>query len=135
MSTREEKRAAFLDRVRFFNKHFFNRLTLALTRWGYGPFILLQHRGRRSGRVYQTPVLATPVGDRIIIPLSYGEHVDWLQNVLAAGECKLIRNKLQSTGKTPQVISADEAATELPDKRRRLFQLFKVEKYLRLEVT
>jgi len=48
---------------------------------------LVVHRGRRSGRVYDTPVLVFPADDGYVIALTYGPDTDWIRNVLAAGGC------------------------------------------------
>jgi deazaflavin-dependent oxidoreductase (nitroreductase family) len=47
------------------------------------------HRGRRSGRRYQTPVNVFRAGDGYVIALTYGPETDWVKNVLAAGGCEL----------------------------------------------
>ena len=80
----------FIDGIRIFNKFIFNRITLTLTKSGNGPFSVIYHIGRRSGRTYRTPVLASYVDETIIIPLSYGENVDWLRNTLAQGGCEIL---------------------------------------------
>jgi deazaflavin-dependent oxidoreductase (nitroreductase family) len=53
-----------------------------------GPIVLLVHRGRRTGRIYTTPVEAL-VEDRdrgeIVIAPMRGEQSDWYRNVLAGG--------------------------------------------------
>ena len=61
-------------------------LILAGTRWLplYG---VIEHRGRRSGKVYRTPVVVRPTGDGFIVPMPWGEGTDWYRNVRAAGEC------------------------------------------------
>jgi hypothetical protein len=67
-------------------------LKLAGSRFGtlYWNLSLLKHRGRRSGRVYETPLAAYPFGDGFILALAYGPDVDWCRNVLAAGKCTLL---------------------------------------------
>jgi deazaflavin-dependent oxidoreductase (nitroreductase family) len=51
---------------------------------------LVVHRGRRSGRGYQTPVNVFRTEDGFVIALTYGpQHTDWVKNVLAAGGCEL----------------------------------------------
>jgi deazaflavin-dependent oxidoreductase (nitroreductase family) len=50
-------------------------------------FALVRHRGRRSGRVYATPVGARPTADGFVIPLTFGTSADWYRNVQAAGAC------------------------------------------------
>jgi deazaflavin-dependent oxidoreductase (nitroreductase family) len=124
----------FLDGIRIFNKYIFNRITLIFAGTGKDPFSVIRHIGRHSGRIYRTPVLASYVDETILIPLSYGEKVDWLRNVLAKGGCEILRqNKWMSTV-NPVVIDTETAFTLLPEKRRKLFERFKLEKFLRLQV-
>lgn len=55
-----------------------------LPRSGFGRIV---HIGRLSGRVYRTPMLGFRHGDRLVFALTYGPGAQWVQNVLAAGEC------------------------------------------------
>jgi deazaflavin-dependent oxidoreductase (nitroreductase family) len=48
---------------------------------------VIVHRGRRSGKVYRTPVVVRPTRDGFIVPMPWGERTDWYRNVRAAGEC------------------------------------------------
>ena len=125
-------RRIFLDFIRVFNKHFFNRITLWLSKRGKGPYSVITHKGRRTGRIYKTPVLATFVDDFIFIPLSYGDHVDWLRNVLAYDSCKILWKSKEITAIDPEVIEAGIAISFLPEDRRELFQRFEVDKFLRM---
>lgn len=129
--TRHER---FLDGIRVFNKHILNHFTLALAGSGRGPFSIVHHIGRRSGRHYRTPVLASYTNGTVIIPLSYGEKVDWLRNVLARGGCEIVRRKQRLQATDPQVIEAAAALALLPENRRRLFERFELEKFLRMLV-
>ena len=52
-------------------------------------FAVLHHRGRRSGRRYQTPVNVFRRGDHWLVFLTYGSDVQWVKNVLAAGSCSI----------------------------------------------
>jgi deazaflavin-dependent oxidoreductase (nitroreductase family) len=52
-------------------------------------FGVLTHRGRRSGRLYRTPVNVFQVPDWYVVALTYGLHTEWIRNVLEAGECEL----------------------------------------------
>lgn len=124
----------FLDKVRSFNKHIFNRFTLALTRAGLGPYTIIYHTGRRSGRVYQTPVLATCIREMALIPLPYGEHVDWLRNILAAEGCTMFRKGHHISATHPVVLDGATALALLPEKRRRLFARFSIPSFLQLQV-
>lgn len=52
-------------------------------------FGVLTHRGRRSGRVYHTPVNVFRRGGSYFFILTYGADVDWVKNVLASGSCSV----------------------------------------------
>jgi len=52
-------------------------------------FAVIGYRGRTSGRRYRTPMNVFRDGDDYIFALTYGSDVDWVQNVLAAGQADL----------------------------------------------
>jgi deazaflavin-dependent oxidoreductase (nitroreductase family) len=131
---RQSLRKKFLDGIRIFNKYIFNRVILRVAASGRGPFSVVYHTGRKSGRTYRTPVLASYVNDMVIIPLSYGEHVDWLKNVLAAGGCEIVRKDKKISATEPEVINPGVAYDVLPEKRRELFERHKLEKFLCLQM-
>jgi deazaflavin-dependent oxidoreductase (nitroreductase family) len=62
------------------------QLTLPLAGKQWNPvFSVVEHRGRRSGRKYLTPVAARRVPGGFVIALAFGAQVDWHRNLLAAG--------------------------------------------------
>src|SRR4051812_25980471 len=73
------------ERLRAFNKRFFNPLMLKLAGKKYVPIAVVRHVGRRSGKPFETPVMARPVRGGFVIALIYGSDVDWYRNVMAAG--------------------------------------------------
>ena len=52
-------------------------------------FGILTHVGRKSGRVYRTPVNVFRAPEGFIIALTYGRESEWVKNVVAAGGCEL----------------------------------------------
>jgi deazaflavin-dependent oxidoreductase (nitroreductase family) len=50
-------------------------------------YALIEHRGRRSGRVYTTPVAAQRIANGFMVPMAFGAQADWFRNVQVAGEC------------------------------------------------
>ncbi|MCD0451434.1 nitroreductase family deazaflavin-dependent oxidoreductase [Actinocorallia sp. API 0066] len=66
------------------NRRYVNRIQ---SRWApfLPPWAIIVHRGRKSGRVYRTPVMAFRHGRHLIVALPYGDRVDWVRNLLAAG--------------------------------------------------
>lgn len=55
------------------------------------PLATLRHQGRKSGRAYETPVMAFPTGSDWLIALAYGADVQWLRNVEHAGRTTMSR--------------------------------------------
>lgn len=86
MNLQQKIRHAFLA----FLKHYFNPLTKRLARTSFGPFAIIQHSGRRSGKQYETPIILGHAGADFVAELTYGPDVDWYKNVEAAGGCTVI---------------------------------------------
>jgi len=87
-----------------------NAIVRALLRLGWGPrqTYLLSVVGRKSGRVYSTPVtLVEEAGQRWLVA-PYGE-VGWVRNVRAAGEVTLSRGGRSETAAVFEV-EPEEAA-------------------------
>jgi len=67
-----------------------NPRTLAAARRGRGPFSLVRHIGRKSGRTYETPLILATVEGGFVAELTYGPEVDWYRNIVAAGRCTVV---------------------------------------------
>lgn len=68
-------------------KHTINPLAIRAARRGSGPFSLVEHVGRKSGKRYETPIIVAPVDAGFVAELTYGPKVAWYQNSRAAGGC------------------------------------------------
>lgn len=80
--------ATRMRRLRFVTTRFINPLTRLVA--GRLPgFALITHTGRRSGHAYRTPINVFRCDVHYYFPLSYGSVVDWLKNVIAAGQCSI----------------------------------------------
>jgi deazaflavin-dependent oxidoreductase (nitroreductase family) len=69
----------------------------------------ISHTGRRSGRIYVTPVGARLHGEVIVIPLTFGNQSDWSRNVAAAGGCSIRLDGRDYRATQPEFLSRDEA--------------------------
>jgi deazaflavin-dependent oxidoreductase (nitroreductase family) len=74
--------------VAAFNLAVTNRITSRFAHRLPG-FGILTHVGRKSGRLYRTPVNVFRAPDGFLIALTYGRESEWVRNVLAAGGCEL----------------------------------------------
>ena len=74
--------------VAAFNLAVTNRITsrFAARLPGFG---ILTHVGRKSGKVYRTPVNVFRAQEGFFIALTYGRDSGWVKNVVAAGGCQL----------------------------------------------
>jgi hypothetical protein len=80
---------AVMDWVRQFNNKVLNPVMLRMAGHQHFYAARLAHRGRRSGKIYATPLVAVPVPGDFAIPLPYGVDVDCCHNVQAAGGAML----------------------------------------------
>src|SRR5687767_14833947 len=102
-----------LDPIRQAGKRLFNPLVLTFS-GRRGPYAVVRHVGRRSGRPYVTPVVAASLGDDFVIPLPFGTEADWCCNIQAAGQCTLQRGGITYALTTPQVIDQASALPAFP---------------------
>ncbi|HEX3545968.1 MAG TPA: nitroreductase family deazaflavin-dependent oxidoreductase [Mycobacterium sp.] len=73
----------------------------------------IKHRGRKSGKPYETIVTAYRKGNVLAIALAHGK-TDWVKNVLAAGEADVhfIRKDVHIVN--PRIVPAGSGADGLP---------------------
>jgi deazaflavin-dependent oxidoreductase (nitroreductase family) len=123
-----------LRAVRISNKYLLNPVmgTLAGRKNSYAAAI--RHTGRKSGKQYSTPVGAERVQDGFIIPLGYGTQVDWLQNVIAAGQATVSAKGEAHDVTEPEVIDAATALPMLSPRRRRTFERLGIAQYLTVKL-
>lgn len=123
------------EAVRRFNKRILNPAMLLLAGRRHWYAAALHHVGRRSGRTYDTPVVAEPVGDGFVVPLPYGTDVDWLRNVRAAGRATIDTHGRHYEVDQPRVIGAGQALPLVRPSRRRVWQRLHIDNYLLVHVT
>jgi deazaflavin-dependent oxidoreductase (nitroreductase family) len=114
------------------NKAGLNRLTTVIA--PRLPFLaVVVHRGRRTGRRYQTPVMVFPVPAGFIIALTYGpQHTDWVRNIVAAGGCQLRTGGRTLRMHSPRVYH-DQARTGIRPIERQVLRLLGAADFLSLD--
>lgn len=96
------------------------------------PFIMMEHRGRRSGRRYRTPLMGFFARDELIIALTYGPRTEWIRNLEAAGGGQVISRGRRLRFGPPRLDHGMARAPGIPWPVRRFLGLVKVDDYLRL---
>ena len=90
-----------------------NRITGLFAGWLPG-FGILTHLGRKSGKVYHTPINVFRISTGFVIALTYSSNSEGVKNVLAAGGCEL-----KTRGKKYRLF----APTVMHDSTRRRFPI------------
>jgi deazaflavin-dependent oxidoreductase (nitroreductase family) len=93
---------------------------------------VVRHVGRRSGQMYQTPVIAAQHDDSFVIALPYGQRTDWLKNVLAAGSAAIVTNGHTYDVDQPQVVPMAEATAYFRPREQRMHRQFHVDTALQV---
>ena len=117
--------------VRQWNKAGLNRVTKHIAPWVPGMGVII-HRGRRSGRLYQTPVSVFTTQDGYVFALTYGPDTDWVKNVLAAGGCEL-RTRGHATRLTAPRLYHDQSRRGIRPVERQVLRLIGVADFLFLK--
>lgn len=95
---------------------------------------LLVHRGRRSGRRYETPVMIFPGEGGFVISLTYGgDSTEWVKNVVAAGGCELRTGGRVYQMDSPRVYH-DESRPGIGPVKRRVLALIGAADFLSLTI-
>src|SRR5574340_1371790 len=101
-------------RIRTFVKRFVNPILRNATHLPFGPFALMRHVGRKSGKPYEIPVWVWRLPDGFIIVLTYGPGVDWLRNLQSASQGSLRWHNKEYVFQTPVFVDAHIARPALP---------------------
>ena len=93
--------------------------------WG-----VVRHRGRRSGRTYETPIAVRQMGDAFVIALPYGDRTDWCRNLIAAGGGEIRWRGVDHRVTRPSVVDRTTAAPAYSGPLRLALDLFGVKQFL-----
>jgi deazaflavin-dependent oxidoreductase (nitroreductase family) len=118
-------------RLARFNRHVTNRVLGPVARYLPG-FAVVTHVGRRSGRVYRTPVNLFRHQDRYVIALTYGSDSQWVRNVLAAGEVDVETRGRRLHLVAPEVVH-DGQRSLVPAPLRPALHLARVSEFILLQ--
>lgn len=110
-----------------------NPLVLRLAGTRFLPLYgVLQHRGRRSGKLFHTPVVVRPTADGFVVPMPWGLTTDWYRNVTAAGGCTIRWKGRDYAMVQPEVIDATAARNAFPSAQWAGMRRFGIQHCLRL---
>lgn len=118
--------------IRFLAR-FVNPLTLLVAGRSWMPIVgVIRHRGRKSGRLYATPLGMRRLGDVFVMPLTFSDSAGWYRNIVAAGSAGVTYLGRDYTLVDPEVIDYAAAAPAFPRYELLQFRLVGINEYLRM---
>jgi deazaflavin-dependent oxidoreductase (nitroreductase family) len=93
---------------------------------------VIRHRGRASGRSYETPVGVVAADDGFLIALVYGSRTNWLRNVLASGSATIVHEGQTYEVDQPEVIPMHAVAARFTSSDQQGFRMLGVDQVLRV---
>lgn len=115
-------------------KNTINRIAAPLARSGRGPFAIVRHVGRRSGRTYETPLVVAAVPGGFAIELTYGPDVDWFHNITVAGGCVVVHRRTEYQIDKVEPCSRDDGLAAFGFPRALVLRLLRRRDFRRLLV-
>ena len=94
------------------------------------PFAIIEHRGRKSGKVFRTPIMVFHKPAGFVIALTYGETADWVQNILTAGTAALEYGGRQIPVSEPHISRDPTIRQSLPFPVRSILRLIGCDQFL-----
>jgi deazaflavin-dependent oxidoreductase (nitroreductase family) len=116
--------------IRPFTTHVFNRFSRLFVKWLPG-FGILAYRGRTSGKSYRTPLNVFRHDGDWVFALTYGSDVQWVKNVLAAGEATLEKRRKHIRLVDPELL-VDAERRLMPFGMRQVLGLMRVSEFMRM---
>ena len=121
-----------LDAIRRMNRAYWNPRAMQTAGTGGAYASIIRHTGRRSGRTYETPVVAEPTDTGFVVALPYGTRPDWIRNVVASGEATIVRDGVEHHVLDPEIVPAALVEEAFAPGDRRAHRLFGVDECLQV---
>jgi deazaflavin-dependent oxidoreductase (nitroreductase family) len=76
-------------------------------------YAVIEHRGRRSGTAYRTPIVARRTSNGFVLPVPFGPETNWVRNVLAADDAAVVWNGERHPVTAPRIVDLATASPAL----------------------
>jgi len=93
---------------------------------------VIRHRGRKTGRTFETPVWAVPTEDGFVIAVVYGPRTDWLENVLTSGTAVIVQGGRSWLVDRPEIVPLETVESYFPAWDRCIHRRIHVDRCLRV---
>jgi deazaflavin-dependent oxidoreductase (nitroreductase family) len=113
-------------------KRWFNKVGLRTAGQPGDASGVVRHRGRTSGRTYETPVAVIATDQGFLIALPYGLRSNWLRNVLANGGAVVVHEGREHRVDSPVIVPMHTVETAFAPDQQRMHRIFGVTEALQL---
>ena len=116
-----------------FNRRVTNRVTTPFARrlpW----FGVVRHVGRRTGTLYETPLMCWVGDTAVTIALTYGSDVDWLKNLVVAGGGEIVVSGKPIAVRAPVFLETREGRNRVPAVVRGAFVVVDSNEFVELPI-
>ncbi len=93
---------------------------------------VVRHRGRISGRPYETPVGAVAAEGGFVVALPYGSRTQWLKNVVASGSAAIVHEGHAYQVDQPEIVPMRAVEAGFTASDQRIHRWFGVDQALRV---
>jgi deazaflavin-dependent oxidoreductase (nitroreductase family) len=125
------KSSQVLGTIRKVNRSVFNPLQMK-SAGGPGSYAsVVRHEGRKTGKTFETPVVAIPTDEGFVISLPCGSESDWVKNVLAGGHATIVHDGSTYRVEKPEIVPMADASDSFPVPNQRTHSWFGVDECLR----
>ncbi|QLY27865.1 nitroreductase family deazaflavin-dependent oxidoreductase [Nocardia huaxiensis] len=97
-------------------------------------FGIVVHAGRKSGRIYRTPVMVFGRDGGYRFALTYGRDVDWVKNIRAAGKFEF-EHLGRTVTVTDPVVGRDASASWAPPVVRQVLVALRAEYFVQARIS
>lgn len=95
------------------NRSVTNRIT-RLIAGRIPPLAIVHHVGRKSGKLYATPIMVFKRPSGFVIAMTYGTDTEWSKNVLAAGGCTIEYRRKLLPVTNPRLTTISDVSGDVP---------------------
>lgn len=95
---------------------------------------IVTHVGRKSAKLYRTPVNVFRAPEGFLIALTYGRESEWFKNVVAAGECQIETRGIRYQFSSPTIVH-DPTQRRFPLPVRIVLRLIGADEFIMLSTS
>ncbi|TFB71501.1 nitroreductase family deazaflavin-dependent oxidoreductase [Cryobacterium sp. Hz9] len=128
MSVRSRLRSGWLFTI----KHTLNRLTSRMARQGSTNFSIVRTVGRKSGKTFETPIIAQPIAGGFVCELTYGPEVNWYRNLVAANGGEIVRDGVTTTIVGLETLSTAQGIAAFTPFQQRILRILRRTHFVKL---